>query len=193
VHAPYCPGCGGDNDGIFTLCGNCLKAEDRPWNTAAAVMRLEGYGRELIHRLKYRDAPELAMPLGRLAAARWQAAGQPRPDLLVPMPLHWTRRLVRGYNQAALVAEVVGAELGIPVRHLLRRTRRTRAQARLDREARQRNLAHAFAVPRRAICENRSIVLLDDVLTTGATLSAASEALRQAGAREIGILILARD
>jgi ComF family protein len=194
VHPPICPGCGGDNDGIFDLCENCLRTEDRPWESAVAVMRLEGFGRELIHRLKYRQEPELARPLGRLAADCWrQADSSTRPDFFAPMPLHWLRRLLRGYNQAAILAEVIGAETGIPVRHVLRRNRRTRAQARLDRDARQRNPVGAFSVPHKAICENRSIVLIDDVLTTGATLTAAAQALRRAGARQIGILILARD
>jgi ComF family protein len=156
-------------------------------------MRLEGYGRELIHRLKYRQEPELARPLGILAADGWRRSGAPLPDFFAPMPLHWLRHLQRGYNQAALLAEIIGAETGVPVRQVLRRNRRTRAQARLDREARLRNPVGAFSVPRKAICENRSIVLVDDVLTTGATLAAAARALRQAGARSIGILILARD
>lgn len=190
---PFCPDCGGTNDGILERCADCLRATARPWHHAIAVMRLEGFGRELIHRFKYRKQPELARPFGLLAAQRWRESGRAAPDLLVPMPLHWTRQLQRGYNQAALLAEVMGGELALPVRQVLRRTRRTRAQARLNREARQRNLAGAFCVSGQALCQNRSILLLDDVLTTGATLAAAATALRQAGAREIGILILARD
>ncbi len=191
VKAPACPGCGAENDGIFEVCGKCLKEDKRNWKRAMAVMRMENYGRELIHRFKYKNDAPLARPFGLLAAEMLRKSGI-KPDFIVPVPLHWTRYCTRGYNQAQFVSEIVSKETGIPMKKALKRVKRTPKQANMDGKERRKNLKGAFSVIDGDICKNSAILLVDDVLTTGSTLMSASSALLDSGAGEINILILAR-
>ena len=192
IRNPVCPGCGGELYGILDVCPDCLHAEKKfPWKRAAALFKMDGSAKEVIYQYKYRKGPELARPRGRLAAGCLENAGI-KPDLIVPTPLHWFRHLQRGYNQAELLCNVIGQETGIPVRNLLRRKKWTRQQARLDRKQRIRNLHQAFSIIDSTNCRNRCILLVDDVMTTGSTLSAAAETLLGAGAAEVDVLVLAR-
>lgn len=191
VKAPTCRGCGAENDGIFEVCGKCLKEERRKWRKAVALMRMEDYGRELIHRFKYKNDTALARPFGTIAAGLLKKNGI-KPDFIVPVPLHWTRGFTRGYNQARILCQILSGETGIPMHTVLRRVKRTPKQANLSGIQRRRNLEGAFSVTDGEICKNSVILLVDDVLTTGSTLTAASSALLEYGAKEINILILAR-
>ncbi len=142
-----------------------------------------------ITRFKYTPTPELAAPLGALLA-RAAIEAEVDVDLVVPVPLHISRLVERGFNQAALLARPVARELGtrLDVRGL-ERVRPTAKQAELDREARQRNVAGAFRA-----CDDLDglrVLLVDDVRTTGATERACSAALRGAGCREVRSLVLA--
>ncbi|MBN1863668.1 MAG: ComF family protein [Victivallales bacterium] len=188
VIEPRCPGCGAENDGIFDLCGKCLKEDTRPWLVATALMRMEGAGRELIHRLKYGRDTSVARFLGEKAAGAWKTPAL--VDVVVPVPLHWTRLIVRGFNQSELIAQIFSKNSGISLIRLLRRCHMTRKQANLDRESRRSNLVGAFEVC--GVCEGLRVLLVDDVLTTGATLTSASETLLNAGAKEVNILVAAR-
>ena len=189
--APLCPGCGGELSGILDVCPDCLKAPKRPWSKAVAAMRMEGGAAELIYNFKYRSRPELARPIGEIAAEALSSAGL-KIDALCPTPLHWTRLLTRGYNQAELLAEVISAKSNIPVINMLKRHKRTGQQAKLSKKQRFENLKGAFSVPDSTLCEKRSILLIDDVMTTGSTLSAAADSVLAAGAKEIFVLIAAR-
>ncbi len=192
IRNPVCPGCGGELYGILEVCPDCLHAEKKfPWKRAAALFKMDGMAKEVIYQYKYRNMPELARPLGRLAAGTLEQA-RIRPDLIVPTPLHWFRHLQRGYNQAALLCHEIGHATGIPVRNLLRRTKWTKQQARLDRKQRIQNLHQAFSIIDSTNCRNRCILLVDDVMTTGSTLSAAAETLLASGAAEVDVLVLAR-
>ena len=191
VKEPLCPGCGGELSGILEVCPDCLKAERRPWAKAVSVFRMGGEAAELIYNFKYRGRPELARPLGILAAQALAQSGI-KPDALVPTPLHWFRLLQRGYNQAELLCEAISSETGIPVVHALIRRKWTYQQARLKRKDRIENLRKAFSVSDSTPCQNRSILLVDDVMTTGSTLSAAAGTLLEAGAKELSVLIAAR-
>ena len=144
------------------------------------------------HRLKYGNRPRLGVALGRLIAARWQEEGDPAPGLVVPVPLHRLRLLERGYNQAAMLADGVAAVWGVPsLPHGLDRTRRTRSQTRLGKTKRWENVAGAFSVPHPEALAGHSVLLVDDVVTTGATLLAAATALREAGAVRVRLAALA--
>ena len=113
-------------------------------------------------------------------------------DVVVPVPLHWSRYLQRGYNQAAAIAKPLAAELGLPVVRGLRRRRPTPPQTRLSRSSRQSNLRRAFTVRRSVLEVGARVLLVDDVVTTGATLVTAAACLRQAGASTVTVVTAAR-
>jgi ComF family protein len=113
-------------------------------------------------------------------------------DLIVPMPLHWRKRLERGFNQSELLARFVAKRTGIPFAKSLRRRKPTDPQAGLTRAQRRTNVAGAFEVKRRQEVQGRHVLLIDDVLTTGATASACSAVLKRAGAKRVTVLTLAR-
>jgi ComF family protein len=110
--------------------------------------------------------------------------------LVVPIPIHSARRRERGYNQAELIARGVADALGLPMVDVLRRTRYTGTQTALSEQQRLVNLTNAFVVHRPAMIRNTRILLVDDVLTTGATLNTAAEALLMAGARRVDALTI---
>lgn len=152
---------------------------------ASALMH-EGSGRALVHRLKYEGLRVAAGPLG--AAMAQILLGQ--WDGLVPVPLHSARERERGFNQALLLAQEVARHSGLPVRSPLVRTRATRQQAQLEASKRRQNLQGAFAC--RAQVRDMHLLLIDDVLTTGATAREAALALHRGGAAQVGILTATR-
>ena len=145
-----------------------------------------------LRRLKYEDRPDLAAPLGHLARQAARRAGL-TADVVVPVPLHPRRLVDRGYNQAALLAAEVAVELDAPLlaRGLVR-LRNTPQQAHLDRAGRHDNMRQAFRARVPLAIRGRRVVLVDDVATTGATLTACAEALLAAGASSVTALVVAR-
>lgn len=172
-------------DGRCALCRRGLRGFDAAYSFGA----YEGVLRELIHLFKYARMRPLAGPLGEILAR-----AIPRDqtfDAVVPVPLHWRRRWQRGFNQSALLAAAIGRRYGIPVRTALRRVRATPTQAGLTNARRRSNVAGAFRA-RKAQVAGRRILLVDDVMTTGATAGACAVALKSAGARYVALLALAR-
>ncbi len=173
----------------------------RPLAAAGAAGSFGGPLREAIHLFKYLGRSELAGSLGRQLAAALPAAlpglaaaatGR-AVDLVVPVPLHPLRLAARGFNQAALLARPVTGYLGVPLAgRLLLRVRDTPPQPPLGRAARRANVRGAFAVCRPAALRGRRCLLVDDVLTTGATAAACARALLDAGAVRVTLLVLAR-
>lgn len=188
---PFCPGCGGHLSGILELCPDCLTEPKRPWTKALALFRMEGTAEDVIRRYKYRNHPEYARALGQLASSKLKELNV-KIDMIVPTPLHWTRYLWRGFNQAELLSIAISEHSGVPVRTALRRVKRTKQQARLKREERLKNIHKAFSAIDSTIVKNRAILLVDDVMTTGSTLSSAAKALLKAGASDVYVLVAAR-
>lgn len=172
------------------LCERCHRNPPR-LDRIGSVFLFEGPIRRAVHRLKYRNARALANPLGA-SMADWWREHPIEADAIVPVPLHADRLRQRGYNQAALLARELERRTGLPLREdILIRVRSTRPQMELDAEARQRNMVGAFSCPN-GQAKGQSILLIDDVCTTGATLEACADALRAGGASAVSALTLAR-
>ena len=152
-----------------------------------AVGAYDGTLRAIVHALKYEGRRSVARPLAVLLA-EYGAPVLAGADVAVPVPLHRSRRRARGFNQAAEIAR----HLPIPMQELLRRVRATPSQTDLPAAQRHANVRHAFAIRRSLRLHNRVVVLVDDVSTTGATLEACARVLRDAGAREVRALTIAR-
>jgi ComF family protein len=167
-------------------------ADPPVFGRARAVARYDGTARELVHRLKYGDRPELAKTLGRMMAVAG-AELLAEADLVVPVPLHAWRLWSRRFNQAMALAAVVGRQSGLRCDgFVLVRRKRTRSQVGLTRNERAANLQGAFHVPEARRLAGERVVLIDDVLTTGATANAASRALLRGGAGHVDVLTFAR-
>lgn len=185
---PLCDCCGREV-GAGTRCQDC--ARERPAiDGIRACSRFEGAIRQAVHRLKYNGQRTLAEPLGLFLART--ASQMPAVDAVVPVPLHPSRERLRGYNQSALLARVLARHLGVPVVAATRRVRQTRDQIGLDRHQRRENVKGAFACTNSAVAAGRSLLLVDDVCTTGSTMLACAEPLRRAGATGVWGLVVAR-
>lgn len=174
-------------------CDECLSIA-RPWSRGRAALRYEANGRRLVLALKHGDRHDAARPAGKWlarAAAPLLAPG----TIISPVPLHWMRLLSRRFNQSALLARALARETGLAfVPDLLIRHRQTQSLKGLDRAARHATLDGAIrANPRHlATLRGARLILVDDVMTSGATLSAATQAAQAAGAEDVCILALAR-
>ena len=150
----------------------------------------DGVLRDLIHLLKYGRIRTLAGPLAEYLVSAYPR--EQRFDAIVPMPLHWRRYWQRGFNQSALLARELGRRCGIPVVGAVRRRRATPPQAGLTSARRRINVSGAFAAAKRRPVKDLRILLVDDVMTTGATASSCAGALKRAGASYVAVLALAR-
>ena len=197
---PWCDRCGVPvgTTAQPRLCPSCLHHPPRFTSArAAALYRPSGPGLNLpdplavaIQRLKYARRRALADALGHLLATRYPFAAD---ALLVPVPLHLTRLRERGFNQAVLLARRLGRTCGLPVAsRALIRLRATHAQPGLGAAARRRNLADAFALRPGFVVARRTLVLVDDVLTTGATADACATVLLAAGATRVDVYTVGR-
>jgi len=196
LESPLCECCGLPLEGAGAgdmLCAGCIA--DRPlYRRARAVFGYDEASRKLVSGFKYRDRTEMAASFGDwMARAGRELLGE--CDLIAPVPLHPLRLLMRRFNQAALLALCIGRRGAVPVApDLLRRVRFTPPQVGLSAEARRRNVAHVFRLRARYAgqIKDMRIVLVDDVLTTGATAEACARVLLRSGAASVDVLTLAR-
>lgn len=175
-----------DEQGRCRLC----RAGARGFDAAYCFGSYEGVLRELIHLFKYSRMKPLSKTLAALLASALPRDRQ--FDLVVPMPLYWRRQWERGFNQAELLARATARRSGIPMRNAVRRTRATATQAGLSNARRRENVEGAFRVKKPGMVTGRRVLLIDDVMTTGATASACARALKRAGAKSVALLALAR-
>lgn len=174
-------------------CPNC-GGESFSFDFAVCVVRSRGPVRELLHRLKYGRELWIARVLANLAREGFEDSRLIGwgIDALVPVPLHALRIREREFNQSAMLAGHLGKSVRIPVADVLRRVRSTGTQTRLDRRERMQNLRNAFALRKDADVKDKSLLLVDDVLTTGSTLDACASVLLEHGAASVRALTLAR-
>ena len=214
-----CPGCGAEGPPLCPACAPALDARldlpagiaiGLPSDVPAPLLQLEwcapftGVVRTALHELKYSGEQRLAGPLGAAIARLWRRVGA-GGDVLVPVPVHADRRRRRGYDQAELIARVAAADLNLPCAAILERSRATIAQFDLDRAARAVNVTGAFRLrpaangPTRHQARpggplaGRWIILVDDVVTTGASLAACATPLIEAGAVGVSAITVARE
>lgn len=199
-------------DPALPLCARCIRHLERPTPdeihdqldrlpdaapplhpvTALWIFEQDGALQPVQHALKYGNRPRYGTALGRLMGQAYISDDQPLPDLIVPIPLHRTRQLERGYNQSTTLAEGLGDMLDVPVRpDALHRPHPTRSQTALSRTDRWANVGSAFATVDAKATADRRILLVDDILTTGSTAAAAAQPLLDAGAVSVGIATLA--
>ena len=196
IERPYCPRLGTPfvyDPGSGMLSMEAI-ANPPAYQRARAAVRYNDVAKVLVHALKYQDRTDLAPAMGR-----WMArAGSELldgADVLIPVPLHWRRGWSRRYNQSGVLARVIARQSGIPVApDALRRTRPTRQQVGLSRNDRARNVQGAFkvAAERTSQIQGRRVILIDDVLTSGATVDACARVLLRAKAAQVDVLVFAR-
>jgi len=193
---PFCDACSEPFEGSITSVFTCANCAHRAiyFDAAVAAYRGRGIVREIIHEFKYRRQMHL-----RHLVAQWLRAalndGRLRDisfDLIVPVPLHPARRRERGFNQASLLAESLRWDTSMPCRPVLERIRYTTTQTALDRSERMENLHNAFRLRKSADVRGLRVLLIDDVLTTGSTLSECARVLKRAGAISVHAATAAR-
>ncbi len=179
--------------GEALICRECNRVP-RPWSRGRAVFGYDGIGRKMVLALKHGDRADIARAAG-LWLARAAADLLEDDPLIVPIPLHWTRLARRQFNQSALLAQSLSRQSGCEVETMaLLRLRQTPTQEGRDRDARYRNVDEAIIPHHRhgAAIKGRHVLLIDDVMTSGATFSAATAACHKAGAENVSVLALAR-
>jgi len=188
LQGPFCSAC----KQIISIeagspCPFCLKPTSMP---VFALGIFDLHNRELIHRLKYYGDEAagrfLGSELGKLVGG---FDSTPVWNVIVPVPLHWTRKWSRGFNQSSILAGALSKTTGLPILPALRRVKRTKDQTRLSREERLANMRGAFRVVRDV--KEKKLLLLDDVTTTGATLEECRRVLAEAGAVQISAAVVA--
>mgnify|MGYP001118013881 CR=1 FL=1 len=204
IHNPLCKVCGKPFDtlALADLCSECrVSRYNKPpeFSALRSCFGFAGPVREAIHRYKYQGQRSLADLLGQELTDFWSSdchdtLQTPHCDLITPVPLHWWRAYRRGYNQSELLANQLSFNIGVPAKVLLRRVKPTRPQVELNRDQRAANVKNAFHVDEAmmSVVKGKTILLIDDVCTTGATLRECAKALLKGEASAVYALTVAR-
>jgi competence protein ComFC len=196
ITPPFCAKCSEPFSGAITQPFSCANCRHRTlhFDSAIAAYRSRGLVRKLVHDFKYGHQRHLRHPL-----ADWLGETMRDPrlhgrrfDMIVPVPLHPARERERGFNQAALLAELLARRIAVPLRMALERIRYTRTQTAYDRAERMENLHDAFRLRKNMNVRQLHVLLIDDVLTTGSTLSECARVLKEAGAISVHAATAAR-
>jgi ComF family protein len=196
INAPFCAKCSEPFFGAITQTFSCANCEHRilHFDSAVAAYRSRGLVRKLVHEFKYGHHRHLRHPL---AAWLGETMSDPRLrgrrfDMIVPVPLHPARERERGFNQASLLAELLARQIAVPMRAVLERIRYTKTQTAYDRAERMENLRDAFHLRKNMNVRELHLLVIDDVLTTGSTLSECARVLKEAGALSVHAATAAR-
>ncbi len=191
INSPYCCKCGKPiEDTRAEYCTDCTEYSHE-YKQGRALYEYRTIRRSL-YRFKYKGRQEYAEVYGELLAVHMEEIVRRwKPDALIPVPLHRTKKRSRGYNQAELLAVTMGKHLNIPVdTKIIRRIKKTIPQKRLNRQMRQNNLKKAFKIDRNDV-KLSTIIIIDDIYTTGSTVDAVAAVLREAGIENIYFITLA--
>ena len=196
IVAPFCATCSEPFSGAITEIFSCANCAHRKlyFESAVAAFRSRGIVRRIVHDFKYGDQFHLRHLVGEwLNAALEDERLRGRSfDLVVPVPLHPARKRERGFNQAEVLADMVSRQRHIPMKTVLERTRHTTTQTAFDRAERMENLRNAFRLRKKMDVRQLRVLLIDDVLTTGATVSECARILKKAGASVVYAATAAR-
>jgi len=173
------------------ICSVCLDTPPN-WRLGGACCDYIGPARTLVTRLKYGGVRYLSHGMSAYLYAQINALEWPRPDVIVPVPSPWLRRLRRGYNQSFLLAEGLGRLFNVPTVEALYRRQGDLPQAGLDQEQRQQLQRHSFRLKRKPVMADKCVLLIDDVCTTGSTLRACADALLEGYPQELYVMVFAR-
>ena len=191
ISEPYCNSCGANLDTIFSVCSKCIKEDKPPWQRAISIMQMKGFSRDLVIKYKYYNDTSLIRPFSKFCSEKLEYADI-SPDIITYIPLHWMKYFKRGYNQSSLLTKFISKEVKIPFAPLLKRIKHTKSQTKLSTKQRRKNILGAFTPINIKLLQDKKILLVDDVYTTGSTIRTATKILLTAGAKEVYILILAR-
>lgn len=196
ISEPYCKRCGRPFNGEGTqgmVCGDCMKKHKNPFRYSRSAFVYDEYSKTLILSFKFHDKTENAVFLGKLLYKSGKDIFSSGADVLMPIPLHYSRLLKRKYNQSSLLAKEVSKMCGLPIDNTsVIRHKRTRPQVEFSGQARIKNVKGAFQVKNPLNVKGKRIVLIDDVMTTGSTLRECALVLLAAGAASVDTLTVAR-
>ena len=198
ITEPYCQKCGhpfeflSDSNGKM-ICGKCLKNHRSVFRLSRSVFVYDEESKNLILNFKFNDRTESANFLAKMLLVAGEDIFKAGIDVIMPVPLHYTRLLKRHYNQSALLCNELSKLSGIKCDNLsLVRHQKTRPQVELSGIARQKNVHNVFSVKNISAVKGKRVLLIDDVLTTGATLKECAKALKSSGAKSVDSLTLGR-
>jgi competence protein ComFC len=188
---PICTICGRPIDKSGRLCSDCMN-QKHSFVQARSFGEYDGVLKKVIHEFKYHGRKELAGFIGDKMFSVFEGLGWPEFDVIVPVPLHKKRQKERGFNQAYLLASYLREKIGIPICNDIIRIKHTEHQTLLSRHHRKKNLKGAFRLINNGLIKDKTVLLVDDVYTTGSTAEECSVTMKEAGAKHIYVLTCAR-